>query len=327
MELEKNMTIREIAELSGCSPSTVSRVLSSKKCSIPISKKTKEKILAVCEEYDYTPNINASRFFSKQAKIVGFLIPPAESLVDDNLARGMSAIYDTLHLNSYRMLPLTLDDKFIENKEYLNLFKRHEIDALIIWGAIGNCKWIDELAANNMPFVLLTNRCKDYPAVYCDDSAGIKQLVEHCRTKGAKSFVYVTISGGDCCLRRRTEFLSLVSDGRLIEGGLNIKDGERAADEILRLRPDAVICGNDRCAIGLAKALLAAGLKIPEDIMITGADSIELAEYCPVPLTTYDQMAYKCGEICTNMVLDFLQKQKRLSSISVKPELRVRNSA
>ena len=320
------MTIREIAELAGCSPSTVSRVLSSKKSSIPISKKTKEKILAVCKEHDYTPNINASRFFSKRAKIIGLLIPSTESLIDDNLARGMNAVYDTLQRSSYRMLPLTMDKQFIENKEYLNLFKRREIDALIIWGASGDCKWIDELATNKMPFVLLTNRYKNHPAVYCDDNAGIAQLIGHCRTKGAKTFVYVTVSDGDCCLRRRTSFSELVPNGKLIEGGLNIEDGERVADTMLKQRPDAVICGNDRCAIGLEKALLEAGLKIPENIMITGADNIELAEYCPVPLTTYDQMAHQCGEICTNMILDFLRKQKRLSSISVTPQLCLRGS-
>lgn len=321
------MTIREIAELAGCSPSTVSRVLSSKKSNIPISKETKEKILAICKKYDYTPNINASRFFSKQTKIVGLLIPSTESLIDDNLARGMNAVYDTLQRNSYRMLLLTADQQFIKNKEYLNLFKRREIDALIIWGASGDCQWIDELAANKMPFVLLTNRYKNHPVVYCNDSIGIAQLVEHCRAKGAKSFIYVTVSDGDCCLRRRTSFSKLVPEGKLIEGGLNIEDGEKVADTIATQHPDAVICGNDRCAIGLQKALLESGLEIPQNIMITGADNIELAEYCPVPLTTYDQMAHKCGEICTDMVLDFLKKQKRLSSISVKPELCIRGSA
>ncbi|MFA6814819.1 MAG: LacI family DNA-binding transcriptional regulator [Lentisphaeria bacterium] len=321
------MTIRQIAELAECSPSTVSRVLSSKKSSIPISKKTKEKILAVCKEYDYTPNINASRFFSKQAKIIGLLIPSTESLIDDNLAKGMNAIYDTLQRNSYRMLLLTMDKQFIENKEYLNLFKRREIDALIIWGASGDCKWIDELAANKMPFVLLTNPYKNHPAVYCDDSVGITQLVKHCQARGAESFVYVTVSGGDCCLRRRTSFSEWIPNGKFIKGCLNIEDCEKIADTILKQRPDAVICGNDRCAIGLEKALLEADLTIPKDIMITGADNIELAKYCPIPLTTYDQMAHKCGEVCANMILDFLDKQKQLSSISIPPELCIRGSA
>jgi len=302
-------------------------VLSGKKCSIPISKETRDKILAVCKERDYTPNINASRFFSKQSKVIGFLIPPSGSLVDDNLSRGMSAVYETLNKYSYRVLPLTLDKDFIEKQEYLNIFKRCEIDALIIWGIDKDYSWIDELYAGKMPFVLLTNRYKDYPAVYCDDAAGIRQLIEHCRSKGTKTFACLTIGQGDVCLRRRAEFLKLVPDGRLIAGGLGIKDGENAAAEVLRQRPDAVICGNDRSAIGLQKALLNAGIKVPDDIMITGGDNIELAEYCPVPLTTYDQMAYKCGGLCTEMLLDFLRKQKPLSTIKVKPEIYIRDSA
>lgn len=321
------MTIREIAELSGCSPSTVSRVLSSKKCSIPISKKTRDKILAVCKEHDYMPNINASRFFSKQSKVIGFLIPPSSSLGDDNLTRVMSAVYETLNYDSYRIFPITLDEKFINNKEYLNIFKRCEIDALIVWGIDKDYAWIDELAANKMPFLLITNCYKDYPTIYCDDAVGIKQLVQHCRAKGAKSFAYLTIGGGDCCLRRRAEFLKLIPDGKLITGGLNIIDGEKAAAEVLRQRPDALICGNDRSAIGVQKALLAAGLKVPDDIIVTGADNIELSEYCPVPLTTYDQMAYKCGELCAKMILNFLQKQKPLMTVTVKPEIHIRDSA
>ena len=319
------MNIREIAELAGCSPSTVSRVLSAKKCSIPISKKTREKILAICEEHDYTPNINASRFFSKQSKTIGFLIPPGESLIDDNLARGMGAVYDILNGNSYRMFPLTMDEKFLHDREYLNLFKRGEIDALIIWGVLDNFSWIDELVDNKMPFMLLTNRYKDCPTVYCDDSA-IGELIERCKNKGAKSFAYVKTSTGDCCLRRRSEFLKHIPGGKLLDGGLKMEDGVKAADEILKIRPDAVICGNDRIAIGLEKALLAAGLKIPQDIMITGADNIELAEYCPVPLTTYDQMAYRCGRICAEMVLDFLKNKKPLKSVAVKPNMHIRES-
>lgn len=321
------ITIREIAEISGCSPSTVSRVLSNKKCSIPISAGTREKILKVCREYDYIPDINASRFFSRQSKIIGFLIPSSESLLDDNLARGISAVYDTAHRNSYRIMPITLDEKFTAEQEYLNLFKRHEIDALIVWGACDDCDWIDELAANRMPFILLTNRRHRHPAVFCDDGIGIKQLMEHCRAKGAKTFAYVTVGTSDCCLRREAEFRKQAPDGTVIAGGVKIRAGEEIAKEILRRRPDAVICGNDRSAIGLEKALLSAGWKIPDDILVTGADNIELAEYGPVALTTYDQMAYQCGKLCTRMLLESLQTGKILSSASVTPKLCLRDSA
>lgn len=321
------MTIREIAELSGCSASTVSRVLSNKKCSIPISEKTREKILAVCREHDYTPNINASRFFSNKAKTIGFFIISSQSLEDDNLARGMSAVYDTLNKHGYRLLPISMDEEFIKNKEYLNLFKRKEIDAAIIWGVTDDCDWIDELYKEKMPFLLLTNRFKDYPTVYCDDSAGINKLIEHCRKKGAEKFVYLSMNEGDCCFRRASCFSELIPDGKIVDGGVTIKDGENAAEEVMSHNPDAVICGNDRLAIGLEKALCRAGMNIPEDIMITGADNIELAEYCRVPLTNYDQMAYECGRKCAEMILGFLIDKKEIKSVKTVPVMHIRNSA
>ncbi|GEM_PF-6247215 len=61
--------------------------------------------------------------------------------------------------------------------------------------------------------------------------------------------------------------------------------------------------------------------------MIAGADNIELAEYCPVPLTTYDQMAYASGEACAAMILRFPDRQAPRGSVCIPPELHVRDSA
>ena len=124
------MNIRNIAELAGCSPSTVSRVLAGKSSSIQISAETREKILAVCREQDYEPSIHASRFFSNKSGAIGFITPAGEKLEDDNLARVMSAVYAGLPDLGYRMLPLVMNSEFVAGKEYLRLFRRKEMVTL-----------------------------------------------------------------------------------------------------------------------------------------------------------------------------------------------------
>lgn len=323
------MNIRNIAELAGCSPSTVSRVLAGKSSSILISAETKEKILAVCREHDYEPSIHASRFFSNKSGTIGFLTPAGEKLEDDNLARVMSTVYAELPGLGYRMLPLAMNSEFVSGQEYLRLFRRKEIDALMIWGVADNAVWIDELAARELPFILLTNRYKNHLSVSCDDVFGIKHMISHCQSRGAKSFVYVSVGSGDCCERRRQAFCDAVPNGsrQIISGGVSVEDGEKAAAQVISKRPDAVICGNDRLAIGLIKGLLAAGLKVPDDILVTGADNIELAEYCGVPLTTFDQMATSCARKALELLMKRLKSGRNPQSAIIKPQICIRDSA
>ena len=64
----------------------------------------------------------------------------------------------------------------------------------------------------------------------------------------------------------------------------------------LRPLPDAVFCHNDLTALGAMKAILDAGLKIPEDIAIMGCGNVKYSDCLRVPLTTIDQDCEAIGE-------------------------------
>ncbi|MFA7232439.1 MAG: substrate-binding domain-containing protein, partial [Victivallaceae bacterium] len=116
-------------------------------------------------------------------------------------------------------------------------------------------------------------------------------------------------------------------DASLINGGISIEHGLNIVPQILELRPDAVICGNDRVAIGVEIGLLKAGIRIPQDIMVTGADNIELSQYCPVPLSTFDWMSRQCGSKCVEIMMAHLHDKAPLCSALVQPEVIIRQSA
>lgn len=324
------INIRKIAELSGCSASTVSRVLSGKADNIQISEKTRQRILDICREQDYFPSIHASRFFSREARVIGFIIPDDIPLEDDNLARSMNAVYMSLRQTGYRFLPIVYDKTFEQEKAYLTLFKRKEIDAAIIWGVGAMNGWLEEMRAEAMPFMLLTNRVQGHPSISCDDAAGMRELTEYCRSRGARRLACVTLPAGDCAARRLEGFLSAAKTGenRLFSSaGITIEDGENLTQELLDYRPDAIVCCNDRVAIGVQKGLLAAGQRMPQDLLLTGADNIELSCYCPVPLTTFDQMARVCAERCVTTLLAHLRERTPLESAFVPPRVILRTSA
>jgi LacI family transcriptional regulator len=96
----------------------------------------------------------------------------------------------------------------------------------------------------------------------------------------------------------------------------------------LRPLPDAVFCHNDPTALGAMKAILDAGLKIPEDIAIVGCGNVKYSDCLRVPLTTIDQDCEAIGERAAKLALKLLDSKAlpRPKTILLKPRLVVRDS-
>jgi LacI family transcriptional regulator len=93
-------------------------------------------------------------------------------------------------------------------------------------------------------------------------------------------------------------------------------------------RPDAVFCFNDPAAVGAMNAILAAGLRIPEDIALIGAGNIRYAESFRVPLSSIDVSCNELGEYVGNLVIQLTARKRpaRPKAIIAKPRLIVRDS-
>lgn len=327
--MEKPLNIRRIAALSGCSPSTVSRVLSGRSTSIRISEETRLRILEVCRKQDYHPSIHAARFFSRQAGAIGFLTATEFMPDDDNLSKSFFAVCRELFRYNYRTLPLLSDRQFIETKDYLNIFKRNEIDGLIIWGAQEKHTFLKELAESGYPFLLLTNRVGNYPAVYSAQKEAVRALTQACISRGAKRLAAIMSRNGDSYRTRLAGFLEAAEPYRpyiAYGSDLVLSDIMQLADEVLDQHPDAVICANDEAAVAVETRCLERGLRIPQDLLLVGGDNIKLAEYCPVPLTTFDQMAAQCASASVEMMIAHLKENTPLSSREIPTSLIWRSS-
>ncbi len=309
--------IREIARRAGCSASTVSRVLSHQGQSgaVKISEETSRRILAVCAELNYTPSIHASRLFSHRSKVIGFL-PPRELPWDDvNLSRSLAGVCRRLSASGYRCLPLQNDEEFFRQKGHLQIFRRNEVDGLVIWGEVDDAPYLHELSEAGMPFMLVGNRIAEFPAVVSDQRSAVRQLVRHCQEKGARRLVYLDLTGGDTCEQRRQGFLDCAGpEGVILPGGLGVQDGFHAAATALPLKPDAIIAGNDKLAVGVERFFGEQGRRIPGDLLLTGGDNIELSEYCAIPLSTFDQRAADCAERSVEILLAHLDQRQPLHS-------------
>lgn len=315
------INIRKIAQELACSPSTVSRVLSGRESSIKISEKTRRRILDYCEKIGYQPSIHAARLFSGESHTVGFLAG-SEMIDDENLSRSLFAVCRELFKADYRALPLLNDRRFIETKEYFNIFQRNEVDALIVWGADENCSYLTELCEADLPFLLLTNRLDGFPSVTVEQKEPVMQLTRRCRELGARRFAGLFCESGDSNRQREAGFLAGVegAEYRLFPSNLRRNEVTALAPEVLAWRPDAIVCGNDSAAIAIERCLLEHGLRIPGDVLVTGGDNIQASSDCIVPLSTFDQCAEACAVRCVELLLRRLRDGAPLRSETLRSE-------
>ena len=107
-----------------------------------------------------------------------------------------------------------------------------------------------------------------------------------------------------------------------VEGGEPML-GQISIDYFTRLspRPTAIVCFNDMLAIGVLKSCEMAGLKVPEDLSVTGFDNITYSAFTTPCLTTFDQPKFSIGQEAAQLLLDLLQAED--GSIPETPNVKI----
>lgn len=334
-KMEKHaINIREIAKRAGCSASTVSRVLAGRSGAVKISEKTIKKVRKVCEELDYQPSIHAARLFSGRSRVIGFLSACSFMPDDNNFAKSFFHFCGAASGYGYRVLPLLNTGSFRDEKEYLNIFKRGEIDALIVWGARDSDDFLHEIRDAGYPMLLLTNRVGEFPAVTCEHKSPIETMTLAASANGARRIAGIMNDTCHSLIRRQDGFLEaakkIPAETHLWhlapEHDFGLRSFHSKIREILAWKPDALICFNDETAVGIIHYLLEHGIRVPHDLMVSGGDNILLSEYAEVPLTTFDQEAEQCARTAAEMLAGHLMEGKPLSSVEISSKVIWRKS-
>jgi DNA-binding LacI/PurR family transcriptional regulator len=134
---------------------------------------------------------------------------------------------------------------------------------------------------------------------------------------------------------RRKTFLDSVAqcspsaEARIVAGADGLEGGRQVARELLSsgFHPSAIICVNDFMAVGVLRELREQGIRVPQEISVTGFDNIRLAEFCSPPLTTAHIPREQIGQIIfESLVPDPEKEQLTGRAIVIDPELIVRES-
>ncbi len=315
--------IKDIARQAGVSVSTVSNVLNNKK---NVGEDTRDKILKICEELSYYPNMAGKGLKSGKPNTILFNFSDFDRSFYLKIINGIS---DYVNDNDFDLIICT--DKSCE--KYMN-------NSLTSGSIILDKKMKDEvlnrIAAENYPIVVL-DRILENPwikSVVVNNYEPMYELIQGVIDRGYKSFGFV---GGpeetadnkeryrafrDALAANHIEF----QQKSYFAGNYREKSGYTAAKILMLSRelPDCLVCANDNMAIGAMKAFRENGLRVPKDIAVTGFDNCDLAE--AMGLTTVSIPNYERGYIAARYLIENIRGQKNVETFKIEAKIIFRDS-
>jgi LacI family transcriptional regulator len=339
-------TIYDVAKKAGVSIATVSRALNSLSTVRP---STRAKVIAAMEELEFVPNSVARRLSSGKHWILGLVFTRAA--VENNMlaVEEASLLYTDIVIRGaetraaergYSLLLSSADDSHPSGMASI-LSLTGTVDGLILLDRVLGDD--DDVAylARRTPVVLLAGK-GDSPSaitVRVDNEQAMRSLAEHLVSVHAIShvgFVAGASQSPDSSARARAfrdaikELGGHLDDVDLLNGDWTSAGGEAAMQQRINSGaplPQAFACGNDQMAMGVIYTLNANGLKVPDDIVVTGFDDISLTRYFSPALTTIRQSGNLLGEVAVDALVAILDGSKEVERTIVMPtELVVRGS-
>lgn len=323
------MNIYDIAKEAGVSISTVSRVLNHKD---RVNPETKRRVEEILEKYDYKPSAIARGMVSKSMKTVSIL---TVDIRVPHYSRTAYTIEREFSRRGYEVTLCNTGGEVEETEKYLRTVLEKKVDGIVLVGSVFNtiCKK-PEISSllKKIPVVLANGKLelKNSYSVLVDDRYGIALAVEHLIQKGHQELYYLKDMNTVSAQLKCEGFLSEMEkhgvqnvEKRVLETELSIEGGMRAVEKLLAEKHDVtgIVCGEDITAAGAVKALLRHGLRVPEDVAVTGYNNSEYARICEPQLTTVDNKPELVAMMSVQLLTSLIEKADTYSSCTIQPEL------
>ncbi|MBB5323935.1 LacI family transcriptional regulator [Anoxybacillus tepidamans] len=330
-------TIKDIAKAAGVSITTVSRALNGYS---DVNEKTRQKIIEIAKQLNYSPNTLARGLVMNKSKTIGLLVSglTRESTKDNFTFEVLAGVNQYVSEVDYDMVLFSTTSTKQREKTYTQLCRERRVDGAILQGIRVDDPYLQEVVESNIPCVLIDIPIESETVGYVttDNVLGAKKAVQHLISLGHR---HIAMING-------YEF-AFVSEQRLkgfqealFEAGLPFHEHlvangafkeERAEQEAVRLltqHPEitAFFCASDLMALGVMKAAKTLGKRIPEEIAIIGYDDIILASYTTPPLSTIAQNKFAMGYEAAKLLIEMLEGKAQSHIKILETELKIRES-
>jgi LacI family transcriptional regulator len=309
-----NVTIKDVARVSGVSSMTVSRVIND---SERVSPDTRRRVEEAIAELGYVPSRLARGLIRQKTGTLALIVPDVANPFFTLVVRGAE---DVARRAGYRMILCDTRADLAIEREVIEEMLAHRVEGIVIAPVSDRSKGhLQRLAGFGVQFVLIDRTVQgvESDVVIGDSAGGARRLVEHLISLGHRRIGFVTEADDVSTARDRREGYeaALAAAGLPLEPNLVVRstaDPAGGLDGMRRLleldeAPTAVFTVNNLVALGAIEAVRARGLEVPDDVAVVCFDDIEYASRLYPFLTVMAQPAETLGTLGTQLLVERIE--------------------
>jgi LacI family transcriptional regulator len=331
-------TIKDVARVSGYGIATVSKALNDKD---NIKKSTKLKIRQIAKEMGYVPNNSGRNLVSKQSHMIGVIFEERSDFGIGHPFFGeiLDLLKKQLELHDYDIV-LIGKSKGTYIDTYIEHCIQDGVDGIVIMSEVMDGYQMQKLLDSNIPTVLFDFYRENKTTVISKNEDSIYNIVKHAYELGHTRIGYLYGSRKDIVGRLRLNgFMRAINDFGLITKPTWQLESfkylfEPAYYEVKYLiehskddLPSIIICTSDILAMAAICAISESGLKVPDDISVTGFDNIKYSAFYNPPITTISQDYTKIAEvICEELLKQINNPNYEVKHLEIDTKLVTRHT-
>lgn len=320
------VTIKEIARKLNISKSTVSRALRN---SPEISEQTRQRVIELARELNYSPNPIALSLLKNRTHTIGIIVPEIDNPF---FSMVISGVDDVAYSRGYHVMIYQSHESYEREQIDVRHIADRRADGLIVSVASQslNHGHFEELQERGIPLVFF-DRASDKVRthkVLVDDYEGAFRGTEHLIAQDCRRIAHIagpmslTISRNrfngyrDALAKHKLPF----REEWVVSAEYSQSEGTDRAYQLmaLRERPDAIFAASDRIAIGVHWALRQLGYRMPDDVALLGFSDLGISALLDPPLSSIAQPAFEMGRQAAELLLELIENKNTPASYETR---------
>jgi LacI family transcriptional regulator len=310
---KEGVTIKDVAQLAGVAPSTVSKVMNG---SSEIGPDTTARVKKAIKKLNYRPNSIARSLRKSHTRTLG-IINNSHSNKNTFVLQLMVGVEEAAQARGFSVFLCNSASSPTREREYLEVLLDKQVDGIIFLDNVVKERSLPSWHLNDVPIVFLNQYVTEpgYHSILPDDYQGGLIATEHFIALGHERIAYINgrlkheasqlrMQGYKDALKKA----NLSFDSQLVQGKdtWDEEGGYSSTHTLMSLRepPSAIFCANDTLAIGALDALRELRLSVPNDVALVGFDNSLAAAQKRPPLTSVEMPFLEMGKRAAEVLLE-----------------------
>jgi len=329
--------MHDVARLAEVSTATVSRVINTPE---RVNEDTRRRVMDSIKQLDYKINVAARQLRTNQTRLIAVVIP---TIAEPIINQAIEAIEDAAIEQGYTLLLCSTRGDVEREKTYIDLLvQQMAVDGVLYISPRAAPEEVRRLTQGPAPLVLGNYTIDDpqIPSVWLDHVSSIYQTTRYLIELGHPRIALLNLGAPyyqPARMRRRGYEQALIEAGLSLDLAQNIELHQptynthewRAVIEQVLSQPEppsAIVAFNDEVALEVYAVCRAHGVRIPQDLSVTGCDDTLPARYVDPPLTTVHVPAYELGRQAMKLLIRRLKGKSGQAISRLGVELIIRES-